>query len=102
VPTVAVCRKCKGGRRLAELLEDETDACVDQVKCQSICKGPVVGIEVEGQMEWFRKVRGAKTTAALLRLVRRHGRGSVATRLERHRLPNRSGRPPRVKRGATS
>jgi hypothetical protein len=31
------------------------------VQCQKICKGPVMGLEVDGQLEWFAKLDDPKS-----------------------------------------
>lgn len=35
------------------------------VQCQKICKGPVVGLEVDGQIEWFSKLNDKKSRRQL-------------------------------------
>lgn len=88
------CRKADGHRALRVVL-DEVD--VRPVSCQKICKGPVAGVEVDGRLEWFKRLRGPKSQRALLRLVRRGG--PLPGRLRKRRVPKRSGRlrsrPPR-------
>lgn len=39
------------------------------VACQGVCKGPVVGVERNGEIRWYSKVRGdhRRTLARLLR-----------------------------------
>ena len=39
------------------------------VQCQKICKGPVAGLEIDGQLEWFRKIGSAKSRQSLIRLL---------------------------------
>jgi hypothetical protein len=31
------------------------------VQCQKICKGPVAGLEIDGQIEWFSKLNDEKS-----------------------------------------
>jgi hypothetical protein len=95
VATIAVCRKCKQAGCVVELLDRRTDAAVDLVRCQKICHGPVVGVLVEGRMEWFERVRGVKPLAALLRVAKKRHPSKVAKPLRKLRVPKRSGRRPR-------
>ena len=73
---VVVCRKCKNSACLIEVMEDHADVTLDLVRCQKICKGPVVGVVVNDRMEWFQRVDGVKPVAALLRLTTEHSRRS--------------------------
>ncbi|MEM7138401.1 MAG: hypothetical protein AAF500_17610 [Myxococcota bacterium] len=51
--TGSTCRKKKGtAKKLASALEPV--ASVKRVKCQKICKGPVVGIQNGAPVQWFR------------------------------------------------
>ena len=38
--------------------------------CQKICKAPVVGLSLDGSVEWFAKVRGKSGRKALRRFLR--------------------------------
>jgi hypothetical protein len=71
-------------RQLAEVSE------VRPVRCQSICKGPVVGVEVHGRLEWFARVRKPKARKAMKRFVR--AGGPIPERLRSSRVRKRSGR----------
>lgn len=93
--TVHVCRKCKTHRMLSAELQDTAGVDVDLVKCQSICKAAVAGLEVDGTMVWFRRLRGTKDRKALAKLARRGGAGPVPKRLRDHVASRRTGRPPR-------
>lgn len=84
------CRKADGHRALRAGLDGADGADVGTVGCQKICKGPVAGLEVEGRLEWFKRLRGAKSQRALLRLVGRGG--PVPRRLGQRRVAKRSGR----------
>lgn len=88
---VVVCRKCKGARKLAAALVAD-GAAVEKVKCQSICKGPVVSVVVDGRREWFSRVEGRKARRALVRAAER---GRLGERLEARRVLRRSGRTPK-------
>ena len=64
------CRKKRKSRRsLKALLGKEGQVC--EVSCQKICKGPVVGVEINGRLEWFSKMTG-QDQDALVQLLR-HG-----------------------------
>jgi hypothetical protein len=93
--TVFVCTKCKRSRCLVELLRRNTKARVREVGCQKVCKAPVAGLEVRGQMEWFGGLDRAKPGVALVELVRNDGRARPAKPLEKRRSSKRSGRGPR-------
>lgn len=93
--TVSVCKKCDDSRCLIDFLHEHTDAEIEKVRCQKICKGPVIGLPVHGRMGWFKRVRGRKTLGALARLVEQDGRGDVPKPLEKRRVTKRAGRPPR-------
>jgi hypothetical protein len=69
VPTLYLCtggdcQKCKGFGKLNKLLNN-ADVTVKPVRCQKVCKGPVVGLTVKGKVEWFLNMRGKKTRSAL-------------------------------------
>ncbi len=81
------CRKAKN-RRLSRAL-DELDVATVDVRCQKLCDGPVVGCEIDGQLEWFERVRGDKAVNALRVLVRT---GQLSGVLRKRRSKNRSGR----------
>ena len=50
------CRKKKEDwARQNESLGKQGTVC--PVKCQKICKGPVVGLEIDGRIEWFSKLK---------------------------------------------
>lgn len=93
--TVFACRKCKKFRSLVRDLEALDQVEVQEVRCQDICKGAVAGVEVEGSITWFRRIRGPKDRAAMAKLVGRGGRGPVPKRLRDHVVARRQGRPPR-------
>jgi hypothetical protein len=94
---IDVCRKCKRQECLVDILEKHDHALVVRhVRCQKICHGPVVGLEVDGRMEWFERVDDVSSIAALLRLVRHPARGKIPKPLRKHRLKRRSGRPTRT------
>ena len=78
------CRKSEYTRSLEGCLNDHGN--VIQVKCQKICKGPVVGLEVNGAIEWFKKLRSQKAQDQLVELLLR-GRlaGNLSERIAKKR-----------------
>jgi hypothetical protein len=90
---------CRGSACRKPPERGDVIACLDRVaivcsvKCQGICKGVVIGTDVDGRREWFARVRRPKTVRALVRWLRR--RGPIPGRVERRRLPKRSGRRPK-------
>ncbi len=83
------CRKATEAH--AALQEALTQvAQVRQVRCQKICAGPIAGLEVDGRLEWFERIRGPKSRRSLVRLARRGG--ALPGRLRKRRVRTRSGR----------
>ena len=78
------CRKSEYTRSLEGCLSEHGQ--VIQVKCQKICKGPVVGVEVNGSIEWFKKLRSQKAQNQLVELLLK-GRlaGSLSERIANKR-----------------
>lgn len=91
-PVVRICagadcqKKGKAHARLIELLEAR--ARVQPVRCQKVCEGPVVGLEIDGALEWFDKVKGKAARAALVRLL---DEGELGEPLKTRRVKKRSG-----------
>jgi hypothetical protein len=67
--SVYVCRKCDGGRRLAERLDRDDDLSVRAVGCQKICSHHVVGVRTGGTVTWFRKIDSKRRRTALRRFI---------------------------------
>ena len=93
---IDVCRKCKRAECLIEILETRDEVSIRRVRCQKICHGPVVGLEIDGTMEWFERVDDAKSIASWVKLARRNGRAKIPKPLRKHRLKRRSGRATRT------
>ena len=92
-PTVFVCRgsTCRHHRGYHELRERiGAVADVADVRCQRICDGPVIGVAVNGSLEWFERVRSEKAQRQLVDLVA--GTGHLRHSLEKRRVEKRSGR----------
>ena len=92
-PAVRLCRgadcqkKTKAQARLLDVLVGRVR--VVPVKCQKICEGPVVGLEIDGEVEWFESLRGKEARAALVGFLEGSG---VAPALKKRRVKKRSGR----------
>lgn len=65
---------------------------VVSVGCQSVCEGPVVGVEVDGRLEWFERVRKGKARDAVVRLVGDRGHPELPKALTKRRVPKRAGK----------
>ena len=88
VCTGSDCRKHKKAFR--ELQKDLSEhATVCEVKCQKVCSGPVVGVEVAGQLEWFKKLRESSARRELYQLLRS---GVVSKKLKAHVVKARRGK----------
>ena len=74
-------------RKLVEAVGD--DAKVVSVRCQKICKGPVIGLRSEGTLEWFSRVHGKELRDAVIRSLRK---GRMVKALKAHREKKRAGR----------
>ena len=82
------CRKHRSA--LKKIIEDTQDLCqpVD-VKCQGICKGPVVGFAINERFEWFKKLRTGKARKALMKGLNKN---KVVKELKSHHVKSRSGK----------
>lgn len=92
-PTVFVCRgsKCRHRAAYPELCGRlSVVADLADVRCQRICNGPVVGVAINGSLEWFERVSSEKAQRQMVDLVAQGGR--IRRTLERRRVAKRSGR----------
>jgi len=91
-PKVLVCagRHCdkerKARRALVQALEPLAE--VEEVGCQKICAGPVVGLEVAGRLEWYCKIDRDKRRRRIVELLETE---QVPKKLVRRWIPKRSG-----------
>ncbi len=88
---VYVCRKCDGGRRLIERLEDDDELSVRAVGCQKICSHHVVGVRAGGTVTWFRKIDSKQRRKALDRFIAAAPSVEVPERLRRLTVAKRAG-----------
>lgn len=82
------CRKRKELPKILKLLSDE-DVSFRSVRCQKICKGPVVGLDIDGEVHWFKRLRDKKTRRGLV-VWFRESRLKKAVR--DHRVEKRKGK----------
>ena len=92
-PTVFVCRGSSCRKRVAyeavrARLGEVAD--VSDVRCQRICRGPVVGVAIDGSLEWFERIRSEKTQKQMIEFIA--GGGRLRPRLEKRRVEKRAGR----------
>ncbi len=92
-PKLYVCygSDCADSRDALRDLETQLEgvASIKPVKCQKICRGPVVGAEVDGTLEWFRKVDTEKARRRLITLLET---GEMKKALAKRRVKGRSGK----------
>ena len=92
-PVVYLCRggDCRDRKKARRKLVDQLDghARLTEVKCQKICRGPVVGLEVDGALEWFAEVDTGKARAAVVHLL---DRGELKKPLRKRHVGKKSGK----------
>jgi hypothetical protein len=81
------CRKLKAHRKIqkSKLL---SDVYLQDVKCQKICRGAVVGFEVKGKLHWFKSVKKKGHIKAIKRSIK--GRPLSLDLVKRHVGPSGS------------
>ena len=50
------------------------------MRCQDICKGPVLGVEVKGKVRWYATLRTKERRAQVLALLRTGKPGELGER----------------------
>ena len=83
------CRKRADDIDALQEVLDRFGVRVERVRCQKICRSPVVGLVVEGRLSWFAKLRGKSGRKALKRFLH-DGTGP----LRKLRVKKRSGKLP--------
>jgi len=83
------CSRAKGQAELAAAVVAEPSLVGRPVRCQKVCKGPVAGLEVNGRVEWFGRLRKGQARRALVALAR--DGGPIPDRLADRRSRKRSG-----------
>ena len=65
------------------------------VRCQNICHGSVVGVELDGRLEWFERIGSAKLGVTVKKAVAGGTRSRLPAALKKRRLKRLAGRSPR-------
>ena len=92
-PRVFICggsacsKKPKKTKALIKSIQDV--ASIEEVGCQDICRGPVVGATVKGRLEWFRRLDTKNSRKALVKLATR---GKLSQPLKKRRVKKLAGR----------
>ncbi len=81
------CRKHTGTRKIIEML-DSAGVGWTPVRCQKICKAPVVGIRFDAPVVWHARVRGRDARAKLARALE----AGKLKKLKSLRVKKRSGK----------
>ncbi len=83
------CRKArrKDGRLDAAVARMPVD--VAYVRCQKVCRAPVVGLSLDGEWQWFERMDSRKALRALAAAV---DGGALAKPLRKRRDRKRAGR----------
>lgn len=81
------CRKHSGTRKICDMLDD-AGVRWNAVKCQKVCKAPVVGVKLDGRLTWYSKVRGREARQRLLKLIE----GGKPKKLKGLRVKKRTGK----------
>lgn len=94
-PKVFVCcgKRCVDHPKRRNELESALKglAKVERSGCVKICHGPVAGLEIDGQFEWFRGLHSKKAIKQFAKLVKK---GKVGKSLEKRRVAKRAGKKP--------
>lgn len=85
------CKRAKGARRRL-INKVDGHARVVAVGCQDLCSAPVAGCQVDGQLEWFRRLDSKKSRRALVALLKG---ARIKSSLAKRRAKKRSGRAPK-------
>ena len=92
-PTVYLCRggDCRDSKKARRKLADQLNGHVrlTEVKCQKICRGPVLGLDVDGRLEWFAELDTGKARDAVLHLL---DRGELKKPLRKRQVGKKSGK----------
>ncbi len=101
LPALRVCTggDCREARKALAALKDAVHGrcAVEEVGCQKICEGPVCGLELDGELEWFAQVDSERAREALVAALDQAQRGAVTAddvghSLWKRRVKKRRGR----------
>lgn len=82
------CKKHKSeNKKLLRGLGDCLE--IEHVRCQKICKGPVMGVQVDGTLHWFRKLDPKSDLAGLQKAL---SKGKVSKALAQKSAEKRTGK----------
>jgi hypothetical protein len=62
---------------------------IHAVKCQKICKGPVAGLKVDGEVHWFGRLNKSKAQADFVTLALK---GKASDRIKKRHSKKRDGK----------
>lgn len=65
------CRKRAGDAAALRAVLDDAGVPIEEVRCQKLCKGPVVGLVIDDTVQWFGKLRGKGGRKALRRFLKK-------------------------------
>ena len=83
------CRRRLRRSGLAERASKLRELDVRLVGCQKVCRGPVVGTEIDGELVWFERMDSKKAWNALRDLM---ADGRIPKTLRKRRNAKRAGR----------
>ena len=101
LPALRVCTggDCREARKALAALQDAVHGrcALEEVGCQKICDGPVCGLELDGELEWFAAVDSDRAREALIEALDRArsgalGADAVGHSLWKRRVKKRRGR----------
>ena len=65
------------------------------VRCQKICHGSVVAVDLGKHLEWFERIDSTKAGVAMKQAVERGTKKALPRMLKKRRIKGRSDRVPR-------
>jgi len=80
-------KKPKKRKALLESIRDVGK--IEEVGCQEICRGPVVGLSIRGRVEWFKRLDTKKSRKSFLKLATG---GKLSKTLKKRWVKKRAGR----------
>lgn len=83
------CRKALAKHDRVERALARLPVEVKRVGCQKVCRGPVVGLALGGEWQWFGRMDSRKALQALAELIEEHRLGKP---LRKRRDPKRAGK----------
>jgi len=87
------CSKACGHDQLLRSLVKVAE--VRLVRCQKICHGSVVAVDLGKHLEWFERIDSTKAGVAMKQAVERGTKKALPRMLKKRRIKGRSDRVPR-------